>query len=167
MQEVAGRLADMRVFFVIHILKKNIQVPSVFLKVLCNNEVITMYVEAEGVDNNPNIFTARFNEELKRSGLTKAEVSREIDVSKSTISRYSDGSILPNADTLANICLLFKCSADYLLGLNQLRNLDSIKDDHSNLYLNFDISNLAPQKIEEIKTFIEYQISRTKKENTL
>ncbi|WP_393965228.1 helix-turn-helix domain-containing protein [Exiguobacterium sp. S22-S28] len=68
------------------------------------------------------IFRDRFEEEMKKSGLNKASIAETIGVSKSTISRYYDGSIGPHATSIAKLSLLFGCSSDYLLGLSEERN---------------------------------------------
>lgn len=122
-------------------------------------------------------FTDRFEEEVKRSGLSKAAIADKIGVSKSTITRYSDGSIGPNASSIAKLSLLFGCSADYLLGLTPERNSSGEPlTKESNVYYETDdsirkllkltdeeLESLSRKQIEEIYAFIEFQVERSKK----
>lgn len=122
-------------------------------------------------------FKDRFEEEVKRSGLSKASIAEKIGVSKSTISRYYDGSIGPNASSIAKLSLLFGCSADYLLGLTSERNSTVAPlGGKSNGYIEADenirkllklteeeLDSLSRKQIEEIYAFIEFQIERSKK----
>ncbi|WP_215115397.1 helix-turn-helix domain-containing protein [Exiguobacterium sp. s80] len=127
--------------------------------------------------NSSTTFTDRFEEEMKRSGLSKATIADKIGVSKSTITRYADGSMGPNASSIAKLSLLFGCSADYLLGLTSKRNAsaDPIMkesdvhyeaDDRVRKLLKLtdeELESLSRKQIEEIYAFIEFQIERSKK----
>ncbi|WP_214855618.1 helix-turn-helix transcriptional regulator [Exiguobacterium sp. s130] len=122
-------------------------------------------------------FTDRFEEEVKRSGMSKAAIAEKIGVSKSTISRYADGTMGPNASSIAKLSLLFGCSSDYLLGLTSERNNSSVPSiGESNIYYEADenikkllklteeeLESLSRKQIEEIYAFIEFQIERSKK----
>lgn len=67
-------------------------------------------------------FKDRCAEEMKRSGFLRATVAEKIRVSKSKISRYSDGSMGSNTSSIAKLSLLFCCNTDYLLALTLERN---------------------------------------------
>lgn len=121
-------------------------------------------------------FMNRFEEEVKRSGLSKAAIAEKIGVSKSTITRYSDGSIGPNATSIAKLSLLFGCSTDYLLGLTEERYPQVSTMNESDVYYQADeniksmlkltdeeLNSLSRKQIEEIYAFIEFQIERSKK----
>lgn len=121
-------------------------------------------------------FMNRFEEEVKRSGLSKAAIAEKIGVSKSTITRYSDGSIGPNATSIAKLSLLFGCSTDYLLGLTEERYPQVSTMNESDVYYQADeniksmlkltdeeLQSLSRKQIEEIYAFIEFQIERSKK----
>lgn len=121
-------------------------------------------------------FMNRFEEEVKRSGLSKAAIAEKIGVSKSTITRYSDGSIGPNATSIAKLSLLFGCSTDYLLGLTEERYPQVSTMNESDVYYQADeniksmlkltdeeLKSLSRKQIEEIYAFIEFQIERSKK----
>lgn len=127
--------------------------------------------------NSSTTFTDRFEEEMKRSGLSKATIADKIGVSKSTITRYADGSMGPNASSIAKLSLVFGCSADYLLGLTSKRNASAEPimkesdvhyeaDDRVRKLLKLtdeELESLSRKQIEEIYAFIEFQIERSKK----
>jgi len=122
-------------------------------------------------------FKDRFAEEMKRSGFLRATVAEKIVVSKSTISRYSDGSMGPKTSSIAKLSLLFGCNTDYLLGLTPERNSSGepsmtesdvhYEDNRSIRKLlkitDEELESLSRKQIEEIYAFIESQIKRNKK----
>lgn len=71
------------------------------------------------VDFGNNLKTLRL-----QNGLTQAQVAQKLDVTKSVISAYETGLRLPSYDILINISKIFKVSTDYLLGLENIRELD-------------------------------------------
>lgn len=71
------------------------------------------------VDFGNNLKTLRL-----QNGLTQAQVAQKLGVTKSVISAYETGLRLPSYDILINISKIFKVSTDYLLGLENIRELD-------------------------------------------
>ncbi len=71
------------------------------------------------VDFGNNLKTLRL-----QNGLTQAQVAQKLGVTKSVISAYETGLRLPSYDILINISKLFRVSTDYLLGLENIRELD-------------------------------------------
>lgn len=71
------------------------------------------------VDFGNNLKTLRL-----QNGLTQAQVAQKLGVTKSVISAYETGLRLPSYDILINISRIFKVSTDYLLGLENIRELD-------------------------------------------
>ncbi|MBQ2714975.1 MAG: helix-turn-helix transcriptional regulator [Clostridia bacterium] len=63
-------------------------------------------------------FTKRFNEILKSSGKTQAEIARALNVTKQCVNDYKTGKTLPSINTLYELCAYLEVSADYLLGLS-------------------------------------------------
>lgn len=57
----------------------------------------------------------RLKEEIKRSGMTQAEIANKIGVSQQAISSYANGQKMPALDTLANLCKLLDLDANYIL----------------------------------------------------
>lgn len=56
-----------------------------------------------------------------RLGLEQRDLSKNLDVSISTISKWERGKVLPNSVALVKMHKLFGCSTDYLLGLTDER----------------------------------------------
>ena len=59
-----------------------------------------------------------------QNGFTQAQVAQKLGVTKSVISAYETGLRLPSYDILINISKIFRVSTDYLLGLENIRELD-------------------------------------------
>lgn len=64
-------------------------------------------------------FTQRFNEVLKISGKSQADIARAINVSKQCVTDYKTGKSVPSLETLYLLCRYLEISADYLLGLSE------------------------------------------------
>lgn len=60
----------------------------------------------------------RLREEIKRSGMTTAEIAKRIGVTPEMVTQYCTTKKLPRLDTFAKLCQVLDVSADYLLGLN-------------------------------------------------
>lgn len=58
----------------------------------------------------------KFKEARKACGLTQREVAQALNVTTATYSRYENGLIQPDLETLKNIALLLNTSVDFLLG---------------------------------------------------
>lgn len=71
------------------------------------------------VDFGNNLKTLRL-----QNGLTQAQVAQKLGVTKSVISAYETGLRLPSYDILINISKIFRVSTDFLLGLENIRELD-------------------------------------------
>ena len=67
-------------------------------------------------------FMENFAQKLKtlrlEKGLTQAEVSKELGLTRNAFSNYEMGIREPSLDTLKKICKFFDISADYFLGLD-------------------------------------------------
>ena len=71
------------------------------------------------VDFGNNLKTLRL-----QNGLTQVQVAQKLGVTKSVISAYETGLRLPSYDILINISKIFRVSTDFLLGLENIRELD-------------------------------------------
>lgn len=58
----------------------------------------------------------RLKECRKEQKLTQAQVAKHINKTRETYTRYENGAITPDIETLALIADLFKTSIDYLVG---------------------------------------------------
>ena len=64
-----------------------------------------------------NLFNIRLNEYLKENGISKRKLAEKVGVSAASISDWTNGKIIPNAESIYLICKACNISADYLLGL--------------------------------------------------
>lgn len=59
-----------------------------------------------------------------REGMTQAQLAQKLGLTKSVISAYETGLRLPSYDILIHIAKNIHVSTDYLLGLEQKREID-------------------------------------------
>lgn len=59
-----------------------------------------------------------------REGMTQAQLAQKLGLTKSVISAYETGLRLPSYDILIHIAKIFGVSTDYLLGLEQRKEID-------------------------------------------
>ncbi len=62
--------------------------------------------------------------EERRKGVSQRKQADNINVDSSSLSKYVNGIQLPSADALFKIAKYYNCSTDYLLGINNIRNID-------------------------------------------
>lgn len=53
---------------------------------------------------------------LDMNGMSRAELSRRLDVSRSTISNWCNGELMPRAKYIEDMCRIFRCSRSDILG---------------------------------------------------
>lgn len=59
-----------------------------------------------------------------KENMTQAQLAQKIGLTKSVISAYETGLRLPSYDVLIHIAKIFNVSTDYLLGLENKREID-------------------------------------------
>ena len=64
-------------------------------------------------------FAERFNEILRTSGKSQAEIASAVGVCRQCINDYKTGKSVPSLETLYALCKYLDISADYLLGLSE------------------------------------------------
>ncbi len=57
----------------------------------------------------------RLIQEIKVSGMTYTDIANKLNISRSSISHFVRGDILPALDTLANLCQILDLGTDYIL----------------------------------------------------
>lgn len=80
---------------------------------------------ATNTDKYHSIFATRLRGLLESRKITMTELAKKIDVTRQAVSQYQDGSTQPNAETITNIANYFDVSADYLLGLSNVKSTDT------------------------------------------
>lgn len=61
----------------------------------------------------------RLSELRSQHGLSQSTVAERLHLSKSTVSGYETGERTPSTEVLLKLSALYRCSADYLLGIEQ------------------------------------------------
>lgn len=69
-----------------------------------------------------NTFGERLRALREEDGISQRELARRLHCNNQLISRFEHGVVEPHADILRELCRYFVVSADYLLGLSDLRN---------------------------------------------
>lgn len=59
----------------------------------------------------------RLIEEINLSGLTVSEIALHMNISSEMITQYKTTGKLPSLENFAKLCKILKCSANYILGL--------------------------------------------------
>lgn len=65
------------------------------------------------------MFGNKLKEIRKENGFTQLQVAMYLNTTHATISRYETGTLEPSLQMLKELCKLYKCSADYILGLTK------------------------------------------------
>ena len=64
----------------------------------------------------------------KNSGITQADLAKQIGLSPSAIGMYEQGRREPDSETLVKLAKKFKVSVDYLVGVEQTRKFEKIDE---------------------------------------
>lgn len=71
----------------------------------------------------------KLKEARKNANLSQEQVAEILNTSRSNISKYENGNLEPNIQTLKKFCEIYNISADYLIGLT--KNNDRINNNIS------------------------------------
>lgn len=71
----------------------------------------------------------RIRELREEKHLSQTRLSIELGVSQETISAYEVGKNSPSAKSLVKLCNIFNTSADYILGLTDIRHMPVQRND--------------------------------------
>ena len=74
------------------------------------------------VSDNFKVFSKRLSALMKERGLRQQALADYLGTKRQTISLYMGGQSMPDAEQLKNIALFFDVSADWLLGLADVRS---------------------------------------------
>ena len=64
------------------------------------------------------IIKENLRNEILTCGKSKAQIAKELGISKPTLSQYLSGRIMPSLVTFAKLCKILDCSADEVLNIN-------------------------------------------------
>lgn len=76
-------------------------------------------------------FGSRLKELRIEHNYSQKEVANNIGISNTAISQYESDSRFPNEETLKRLCMYYKISSDYLLGLTNTKHAPFNADDIS------------------------------------
>lgn len=68
------------------------------------------------------IIKTRLSEEIRISKLTTVEIAQKIGVSPEMVTQYKTTKKLPKLDTFKKLCEVLDVSADYILGLTDIKD---------------------------------------------
>ena len=74
------------------------------------------------------VFPSRLKKARTDFGLTQAQTSKLLKISRSSLALYELGKREPNLETLVMICLLFDVTADWLIGVTSKGSTDHLKE---------------------------------------
>ena len=82
-------------------------------------------------------FGKRLKELRKQSGMTQEQLANKLGITKSVVSYYELSERTPSPDVLKDLALIFRVSADYLLGIERSKTIDvsDLTDDDIKLLL--------------------------------
>lgn len=115
-----------------------------------------------------NKFTEIFIDLINEKNLNQTDLSKEIGINQSQISRYCNG-IFPDIKTVVKICDYFNCSVDYIVGLNEERTYKNLSHGYNNLvfYKEYDkllkTNNTTHYKLAKKKIVCETSLTLWKK----
>ena len=94
---------------------------------------------------------ASFGEKLKAlrtdRDLKQSDVAKELDISQSVYGNYEQNKRSPDFDTLVKICVFYRVSADYLLGVpNENRDLKVLLSI---------LQSLQPADLRQVNEYVE------------
>lgn len=74
-------------------------------------------------------FGSRLKELRIERNSSQKEVADDIGISNTAISQYESDSRFPNEETLRRLCIYYKISSDYLLGLTDTKHAPLSKEE--------------------------------------
>lgn len=119
----------------------------------------------------------RLRELRIKKKMTAIELSQQMSVDKSTISKWESDNRSPDAESLKKLAEVLNVSTDYLLGktddprpfpVEDTRSIEERWKDPTNdfLYAMYgEVQNLTDEQKEEILNFVDYLKSKAEKEN--
>lgn len=69
-------------------------------------------------------FATRLRELIDKTGISQTDLAAAVGVTRQAVNSYTLGNTVPNSDVLANIAKHFEVSADYLLGLSDVKSVN-------------------------------------------
>lgn len=112
-----------------------------------------------------NLFKDRVNKLMYEHNINQLGLSKELQITQSTLSRNLNGIHRPKAEIVNGLAEFFNVSSDYLLGLSDERNPTSAKEQLSGIQLAFynQAEELTEAQAKEVLNYIEFVKNRDSK----
>ena len=84
------------------------------------------------------LFGLRLKTLRLQKDLTQIELAKKLDITRSSVSYYEKNAVYPSIEMLIKICQYFNVSADYLLGLSDIKEfqISHLNDEQVEIILN-------------------------------
>lgn len=105
-----------------------------------------------------------FDNLCKDNHVSYAEVARQTDISKATISAWKKGEYTPKADKLQRISAYFRVPMDYFFSVKAINQIRSDAEDEKQKLFAL-IEKIDPKRYENIKRYVEFELLEESKEN--
>lgn len=117
-----------------------------------------------------NLFAMNMKNFRKKLNLTQVIASEKLNITRTSLMNYESGKSLPEITTLLNICMLYKCSLNALLGIDtsnliELPSFNESKDSDIPILLNnfkAQLSTLTSLNLKHIKLNNEVKAEKNK-----
>lgn len=96
-------------------------------------------------------FGSRLKELRIERNLSQKKVADDIGISITAISQYENDNRFPNEETLRRLCICYKISSDYLLGLTDTKHAPLSKEEIKEKMISCKEMNLIVDLIDMIK----------------
>ncbi len=63
------------------------------------------------------MISKRLKAARKEAGYSQEQIAEILNTSRSNISKYENGKLEPSMQTLKQLCIIYRVSADYILGI--------------------------------------------------
>lgn len=105
------------------------------------------------------MFPYRLKQLRENADLTQDELAKKLNLTQSTIAYYESGRKMPTLENTKAIAELFDTSLDYLLGLSENQNKETIEKTKEITSiadeLSEEIHELSPESLKDLKKYIE------------
>ena len=112
---------------------------------------------AESVESRK-MFSKRINILLAERGMSQAQLSRELDSSRTTVCRYVSGEHIPSSDMLIKISNIFGVSPQWLIGQTEEKESSDSSDSQEKTVASEELDFLV--EFEWCKKFIQKNAAR-------
>lgn len=99
-------------------------------------------------------FKYRIRDLRRQKGLNGDQLGDLVHLSRFAVSGWENGKAYPSVDVCFQLCDIFECSMDYLLGLSDIRKRPTENDSRTSLLNSYDA--LTPELKKELNSYMAY-----------